>query len=186
MGNGWAAIAGLLLWVSSALTRLVLSLIKCIVVVGVIIGAAHQVVGHAPASWPEFRLNVPILFEYLSLSVETAARSWLPLGVAAVVLWTWQCHRIAVKVGSDITQVKIGIVGLGNYLDIGIETDGMREIKEKGLLRSTLDAWKMNLALKFLMGRMDDDALTAKPARLHSGSGATLQGDLADLVNRRS
>ena len=87
---------------------------------------------------------------------------------------------MAVKISSDITQVKISIVALLNYLDIGIETDGMREIKEKGLVRSTLDAWKMNLALKLLTGRMDDDALTAKPVRLHSGSGVTLHRDLAD------
>jgi hypothetical protein len=160
----------------------VVVLIKFVVVVGVIIGCARQIGEHVPASWPEFAFSVSRLFEYLSLAIGVAANGWLPLGIAAVVWWTWHSHRMAVKVSSDVTQIKIAIVSLGNYLEMGVETDAMRENKEKGLVCATLAAWKMNLGLAIITGQMEDDALTAQPVR--QGSRISFQQDVAEVIRR--
>ena len=178
MGDAIRVLGALIIWVLDTLVRLLWSGLKIIVIVGVIVGAADQILAQAPISWPQFAFSFGTFFDYLTLTFETVTRSWLPLGVAIIVIWTWQTRSEISKISTDVVQVKIAIVALMNYLEVGVETEVQKEIEDKGWKRAILEAWKVNLALTLLTGQVQDDALTAKPTRLHPGSEITFRDDI--------
>ena len=69
----------LIFLVLNFLVRLLWWGFKIIVIVGVIFGAADQILAQAPVSWPQLTFSFRIFSEYLILAFETATRNWLPL-----------------------------------------------------------------------------------------------------------
>ncbi len=175
-----SALVALFGWVILVLARFARSLIKLIVIAAVVLGALNTLFAHAPASWPQFEFSIEGFLEYLALAFMMATNGWLPLGIALMVLWIWGIRNNVEKFGSHATHVKIAIVALMNYLDLGVETEGMKELKEEGF-KSIIQAWKVNIGLKLLTGTTKDDALTAKPVRLNSGASVNL---ISDIDNR--
>ena len=182
MREGLIALVAVLSWVVWRLWRNAWSLIRLIVIAAVIFGAFKNVFAHAPASWPKAEISIGGFSEYLTLAFMMAADGWLPLGFVLIVLWTFGIRNNVKEIKSDTTQTKIAMVALMNYLDLGVETEGMKELK--GGFKGLAGLLMTSIGLKLLTGKFDDDALTAKPVRLNSGASVTLLSDISDRIQR--
>lgn len=183
MVEGMGAIAALVAWPFLVLSRLIWSLLRLLAIAAVLVGALQAFLASAPAPLPDFELSRGWLGEFVTLAFATAADGWLPLGFAMIFLWTVGTRSTVGEVKKDTGQTKIAIVALMSYLNLGTETEGSKELKERGF-KSVIEAWKNNFWLWILLGRMDDDALTAKPIRIHSRAAVTLESDIENQIRQ--
>lgn len=151
--------------------------LKLAVLAAILVGAGTEVINNAPQIWPPFEFSLDVLLAYAVGAFDTALNSWIVIGLALLVIWMWSTRGDLKQLTSDATQTKIAVVALMNYLEIGVETEGMKALQEKGV-RGIWQRAKENLVVSMILGQgmVVDDALTAKPVR--HGASASLADDL--------
>jgi hypothetical protein len=99
-------------------------------------------------------------------------RNWLVFTAMVVFVRTATTARVVRPISEKIEHVRLGVVAIGNYLQIGVETDAMRDIREKGM--------KQHFIRALLFGKSYDDGLTSQPMR--NGKRVTLADDLREVL----
>lgn len=146
----------------------------------VIVGAAVQILeGFDLAQYEQMTWYVGVWDGIVSLG-RSVVSNWMAVAVLMVFLWVIGIKRRAEQVERDVTHTKIGLVALLNYLEIEVETEGMKQIKEVGGWSTTKTGWT-NRVLGFVLGGSvrdaADDTLTSKAVR-HGGE-VNLRMDMA-------
>ena len=108
--------------------------------------------------------------------------NWMAFAVLLMFFWVISIKRTVSDLSSNITQTKIGVVATMNYLSIDVQTEGMKQLQDEGLLKMLktslgMQVWGTILGMK---KELTDDTLTAKAVR--HGNVVSLLSDLDDYL----
>ena len=107
---------------------------------------------------------------------DTLTDHWLYLLLLSLFIWAFSLRQTISKIQSDTLQTKIAVVSMCNYLNIQVETDGMRHTKAKGVWSFLKETLLLGTLDKVFGTNTTDDALTAKAVR--DGKTVSLRSDL--------
>lgn len=158
-------------------------IIKRFLILAVVVGIVAQVISDAPGKFPSFNASVDWVVSSVVWAFETIEQAWLPVGLAFVFFWVWSVTKKLQYVTSHVTQTKVGMVALLNYLQICVETDGMKKLQQEDI-SALFKSWKSALFWRMVLGDgavpIIDDTLSAQPVR--QGSKITLAADIRSAL----
>jgi hypothetical protein len=106
--------------------------------------------------------------------------NWSEFAIIMLFLWMIYSKKEVEEISSHVYHLKLGVVTILNYLEIGPETIGMKEMHERGWIQIWKDSWNKHIAAIFLGSNIiPDDSLTAKPVR--HGVNVGILGDLKSM-----
>ena len=114
--------------------------------------------------------------------------NWMAFAVLMLFIWVIGLKSRSEELKSHVTQMKICLVSLLNYLEVEVETSAMKEVEEKGLWKMIETRWTEGVFIALFMGKsakgLLDDTLTAKAVR--DGSEVNLREDMENYAGLKT
>ena len=172
-------VAGVLGLLGIQLIKVSWLILKGVLILAVLVGAGRELLIKVPPEWPIWDASWRATLEYAGVVFSMALDRWWIIGLILSFFWVMRVAGETDRIGSNVQQTKIAIVALLNYLEVGVETDASKVLRERGIgavLRQSMAAWPFSM----LFGFEFDDTLTSKAVR--HGERVSLKQDMQELV----
>ena len=176
---------GLVVW---RLGEVVWGLLKIILGLCVVIGAGMEIFKGFTIVRYEGMVWYGAVWQGILDLGSNVVDNWMAFAVLMLFFWVIGLKSRSEELESHVTQMKICLVALLNYLEVEVETSAMKEVEEKGLWKMIETRWTEGVFIALFMGKsakgLLDDTLTAKAVR--DGSEVNLREDMANYAGLKT